>query len=121
MYISGAPDSRWNNNDLSQLKTLTAADFEAVQVRALYTPSNVPKGPSPTIVSFTANPMTVSAGQPVTMSWSVTGSLYNILSPQAGPVRGNSITLTPSATTTYQLYTTNQYGRTAASVTVTVH
>jgi hypothetical protein len=47
MYISGAPDSRWNNNDLSQLKTLTA--------------------------------------------------------------------------TTYQLYTTNPYGRTVASVTITVH
>jgi hypothetical protein len=121
MYISGAPDSRWNNNDLSQLKALTAADFEAVQVKTLYTPGNVPTGPSPTIASFTANPATVSAGQPVTLSWSVTGSLYNIISPQAGPVRGTSLTVIPSATTTYQLYTTNPFGRTVASVTVTVH
>jgi hypothetical protein len=30
MYISGAPDSRWNNDELQQLGTVTAADFEVV-------------------------------------------------------------------------------------------
>jgi hypothetical protein len=30
MFISGAPDDRWNNSDLDQLKTLTASDFEVV-------------------------------------------------------------------------------------------
>ena len=121
MYISGAPDSRWNNSDLSQLKTLTASDFEVVMMSAVYTPANVPTGPSPTIGSFTANPTAVSAGQPVTLSWSTGNSLYNIIAPQAGPVRGASLTVTPSATTTYTLYSTNQFGRTTASVTVTVH
>jgi hypothetical protein len=48
-------------------------------------------------------------------------SLYNIISPQIAPVRGATITIVPSATTTYTLYSTNQYGRTTASVTVTVH
>jgi hypothetical protein len=121
MYISGAPDSRWNNSDLSQLKTLTASDFEVVMMSAVYTPANVPTGPSPTIASFTANPTAVSAGQPVTLSWSTGNSLYNIIAPQAGPVRGASLTVTPSSTTTYTLYSTNQFGRTTASVTVTVH
>ncbi|HEX6805826.1 MAG TPA: hypothetical protein VF133_19275 [Terriglobales bacterium] len=120
IFISGAPDSRWNNSDLNLLKSITASNFEVVQQGTIYTPANVPTGPSPTISSFTANPPTVSAGQPVTLSWSVSNSIYNIISPQAGPVRGTSIVVNPSATTTYTLYTTNQFGRTTASVTVTV-
>jgi hypothetical protein len=86
----------------------------------IYTPANVPTGPSPAIASFTANPTTVSAGQPVTLSWSVTGAMYNIVSPQVGPVRGTSVVVNPTATTTYGLYSTNQYGRKIAKVTVTV-
>ena len=30
MYISGVPDSRWNNDELQKLGTVTAADFEVV-------------------------------------------------------------------------------------------
>ena len=33
MYISGAPDKRWNNDDLHKLGKITANDFEVVQVR----------------------------------------------------------------------------------------
>jgi hypothetical protein len=121
IFISGAPDSRWNNTDLGALKTITASNFEVVQMGTIYTPSNVPTGPSPTVSSFTANPSTVGAGQPVTLSWTVSNTIYNIISPQVGPVRGSSVVVNPSATTTYSLYTTNQYGRTTATVTVTVH
>ncbi len=32
MFISGAPDDRWDNDDLNQLKTLKATDFEVVQM-----------------------------------------------------------------------------------------
>jgi hypothetical protein len=121
IFISGAPDNRWNNNDLNLLKPITAANFEVVQTGTIYTPANVPTGPSPTISSFSANPTTISAGQPVTLSWSVSNALYNIIDPQAGPVRGSSIVLNPSTTTTYTLYSTNQFGRSTATVTVTVH
>lgn len=31
MYISGAPDDRWNNDELQQLKNVKAADFEVVK------------------------------------------------------------------------------------------
>jgi hypothetical protein len=34
-YISGAPDERWDNDILRQLKQLTGADFEAVDVSPL--------------------------------------------------------------------------------------
>ena len=120
MYISGAPDSRWNNDDLSHLKSLTASDFEVVAMSAIYTPANVPTGPSPVIGSFTANPTTVSAGQPVTLTWSTTNSSYNLITPQLGPVRGTSLMVVPSATTTYILDATNQFGRATRKVTVTV-
>ena len=31
MYISGAPDERWNNDELQQLGTITASNFEVVK------------------------------------------------------------------------------------------
>jgi len=39
-YISGATDSRWNNDDLHALTTLTGADFEAVDVSPLMVDPN---------------------------------------------------------------------------------
>jgi hypothetical protein len=120
MYISGDPDNRWNNNDLGTLKTVPASAFEVILINPLYTPQNVPTGPVPVIGSFTANPSTVSAGQPVTLSWNVTGASYYVVSPQVGAVRGSSVVVTPTATTTYTLYGTNAYGRSKATVKVTV-
>jgi hypothetical protein len=120
IFISGAPDSLWNNTNLNLLKQITASNFDVVAMGTIYTDANVPTGPSPTISSFTANPTTVTAGSPVTLSWSVSNSIYNIIDPQVGPVRGTSIMVTPAATTTYTLDATNQFGRTTATVIVTV-
>jgi hypothetical protein len=75
----------------------------------------------PAISSFTANPSTASAGQPVTLSWKVTGASYFVISPQVGAVRGNSTVVSPAVATTYTLYGTNSYGRSTATVRVTVH
>jgi hypothetical protein len=36
-FISGATDTRWNDNDLDQLKTVSASNFEVVQLGQLYT------------------------------------------------------------------------------------
>jgi hypothetical protein len=121
IFISGTPDNAWNNTNLNLLKQITASSFEVVALGTVYTDANVPTGPSPSISSFTANPSTVNAGSPVTLSWGVSNSLYNIIDPQVGPARGTSIVVTPSATTTYTIYSTNQFGRSTAAVTVTVH
>jgi hypothetical protein len=121
LFVSGTPDHRWNNDDLDQLKTLTASDFEVVQLGTIYTPENVPQGPSPTINSFTASPNQVNPGTPVTLRWAVSDAIYNIISPFVGPVRGARVTVKPGATTTYTLYSTNRYGRTTATATVTVY
>ena len=120
MYVSGAPDDRWNNDDLHNLGSVTAADFEVVLMNPIYTSGNVPQGAAPSISSLTANSTAVSANTAVTLKWSVTGASYVIVSPPVGPVRGNSVTVSPSVTTTYTLYATNAFGRSTAAVTVTV-
>jgi hypothetical protein len=56
-----------------------------------------------------------------TVAWNVTNPGYNIISQGVGAVRGSSITVVPTATTTYTLYSTNEYGRTTEKVTITVH
>ncbi|MGC2507298.1 MAG: hypothetical protein WA369_11595 [Candidatus Acidiferrales bacterium] len=121
MYISGAPNDGWNNDDLHNLDGVTASDFEVIQMTPVYTASNIPQGATPTIASFTANVQSVSAGTPVTLSWSATGASYLIVSPDIGAVRGTSATVTPSQSTTYTLYATNAFGRTTATINITVH
>jgi hypothetical protein len=120
MYISGAPDDRWDNDDLHNLDQVSAADFEVVQMNPIYTQSNLPTGAVPAVASFTASPATVSAGTNVTLSWNVTGASYFDVTPQVGAIRGNSVVVTPSQTTTYTLNATNEFGRSTSTVTVTV-
>jgi hypothetical protein len=121
MYLSGAPDDRWDNNDLHNLSGLTASDFEVITLGTVYTSANVPQGSAPMISSFsasTANP--VSRGTAVTLSWNATNASYFIVSPQIGAIRGATTVVVPSQTTTYTLYATNQFGRTTATLTITV-
>ncbi len=120
MYISGAPDDNWNNDDLHNLGGVTAADFDVIEMNPIYTAANVPAGASPVITSFTASSQSVSAGTPVTLSWSVTGASYLIVSPDIGAVRGTSAVVSPTQSTTYTLYATNAFGRTTATVNITV-
>jgi hypothetical protein len=120
MYISGAPDDRWDNNDLHNLGQITASDFEVIQMTPLYTQSNLPSGAAPQIISFTASSNSVSVGTQVTLSWQVSGASYVIVSPDAGAVRGTSVIVTPVQTTTYTLYATNAFGRTTSTVSITV-
>ncbi len=119
LFITGAPDILWSNDDLGNLHSVTASDFEVILISPLYTPQNVPTGSNPTINSFTAT-SSGGSGDPVTLSWSVTNGEYYVVSPAVGAIRGNSVTVYPTVTTTYTLYATNQYGQTTGQVTVTV-
>jgi hypothetical protein len=121
MYISGAPDDRWNNSDLHLLGGITTADFDVIQMTPIYTSSTVPTGNAPTISHFTASATSASSGTPVTLSWQVTGASYVIVSPTIGSTRGTSASVSPAATTTYTLYAANAFGQTTSSVTITVH
>lgn len=121
MFLSGAPDDRWNDDDLHLLGNVAASDFEVVLMNPIYTAANLPQGAAPAINSFTANPAAVTAGSPVTLSWDVAGASYFVVSPQVGAIRGNNVAVAPSQTITYTLAATNQFGRTTMDVTVTVH
>jgi len=120
IFLTGAPDPNWDNDNLRTLKRVTGSDFEVVKMDTIYDGPNRPRGRRPTVRSFTADSVSTSIGQPVTLNWKIEGSVYNIVSPEVGPVRGNKVVVTPSATTTYTIYATNQYGRTNGSVTITV-
>ena len=119
LYITGASDSRWGS-DLDSLKTVPASAFEVVLMSPVYTNSTAPTGAAPTITSFTGTPSSVSSGGSVTLAWSTTNATYQIVSPAVGALRGTSVTVNPTATTTYTLDSTNPYGRTTSTVTVTV-
>ena len=119
LYVTGVSDSRWGS-DLDSLKTVPSSAFEVVQINPVYTNSSYPTGSAPVIGSFAASPTHVASGASVTLSWSTSNDSYLIVSPGAGAVRDTSVTVNPTATTTYTLYATNQYGRTTATVTVNV-
>ncbi len=121
-YFQGAPDPRWDDNDLENLDAIQSSNFEVVQM----TPSwpgwdanTAPTGQPPTIVSFTASPATASAGTPVTLTWDSENDSYDFID-LLGGVHGGKVVVTPTATTTYTLNATNQYGRSTMAVTVTV-
>lgn len=122
-YFQGAPDPRWDDSDLAELKKVTASDFEVVKMSPSWpgwTESTAPKGPTPTINSFTASALIVNAGTAVTLRWSTTNDTYDFID-QVGGVSGGVVTVTPNATTTYTLYATNAHGRTSKSITITVN
>jgi hypothetical protein len=119
LYVTGASDSRWGS-DLESLKTVPGSAFEVVQMNPVYTNANIPKGSAPAIGAFTAMPTHVGSGGTVTLAWSASNAQYVVVSPEVGAVRGTSVTVKPSATTTYTLSATNQYGRTTSTVTVSV-
>ena len=121
MYLSGAPDDRWDNSDLHNLGNVHTSDFEVIQMTPLYTSANVPTGNAPTVTQFTASATSVSSRSPVTLSWQVSGAAYIIISPTVGAVRGTSVSVSPTANTTYTLYAANAFGQTTSSISITVH
>ena len=117
LYVSGTSDDRWDNNDLQTLALVPASAFEVVNA-----PGLAPKavGPPPTIASFEASDSTITNGTAVTLTWNAPNSSYFVVTPSIGPVRGNSVTVKPTQTTTYTLYATNHYGQQIKTFTVNV-
>jgi hypothetical protein len=121
-FFQGVADPRWNDNDLENLDTIPSSNFEVVDMTPAfpgYDSVSAPTGPPPTINTFTASPNPVSAGATVTLAWTTTNDSYDFID-KLGAVRGGTLTFTPSATTTYTLDATNQYGRSTKKITVTV-
>ncbi len=122
-FFQGVPDPRWNDDDLGNLDSIPSSDFEVVQMAPTYPgwdANTAPTGATPTINSFAASATTVAAGTPITLTWNTSNDSYDFID-KLGGVRGGSMTTTPTATTTYTLTATNQYGASTQQVTVVVH
>ena len=76
--------------------------------------------PAPVIATFAANPNAITLGGATTLNWSVAGATSLSISPDVGPVTGNSLTVSPAATTTYTLTATNSGGTVTQTALVTV-
>jgi hypothetical protein len=86
------------------------------------TPTPTPPPPGfPVIASFTASPIKITPGQSSTLSWTVTGATSLKLDPGGINVTGQtSRSVSPSATTTYQLTATNNVGSLSRNILLTV-
>ncbi len=99
--------------------TLTATNA-AGSVRSTVTVSVTTSPFGPTIANFTATPSSITVGQSSNLSWSVSGATSLSISPGIGAVTGNSLTVSPTTTTTYTLTASNSNGSLTASTSITV-
>ena len=118
LFLSGANDPGWDDNDLNALKNVKASDFEVVQLGTVITSD--PQGSVPVISAFAADKTSVASGGAVSLSFAAPDASTLIISPEVGPVRTSPVIVHPTATTTYKLYATNAFGRSSRSITVTV-
>jgi len=78
-----------------------------------------PRGPR--IFSFTANPSTIYVGQSATLSWAVSNATTVAIDNGIGSVTPtNSLSVSPTTTTTYSLAASNALGGSVATVTIQV-
>ena len=84
-------------------------------------PAPAPVANKPTINYFSAEPTTVSSGQPASLRWSVTDATDVQIDNSVGSVSPNGRrAVYPTETVTYTLTATNSGGSSTASTTVTV-
>jgi hypothetical protein len=117
-YISGAPDDRWNNDQLHALGNIKGSDLEVVKTDTVYT--SLPTGPAPVITNFSATPAAIASGTTATLNWTTTNATRLFITPGVGWVTGTSQSVHPTTTTTYALQAQGPYGSATRTVVVTV-
>jgi len=76
---------------------------------------------APSIEEFTSSSITITVGESVTLNWVVTGTEpIKVSITSLGTRTGNSVTVSPSTTTTYTLVATNSAGETTKDLIITV-
>jgi Chitobiase/beta-hexosaminidase C-terminal domain len=118
-YIQGATDPRWDDNDLADLAGIPSSEFDVMPMTPEfpgYDSATAPTGTLPAINAFTATATSVSPGAAVTFDYNVSGASYDFID-MIGPVTAGigSVTINPTATQTYTLYSTNAYGQTVST------
>jgi len=118
-YLSGAPDSRWDNSDLHNLGAVHGSDFEVVDVSGLMVDPNSGQALQSSAVSVTVTPSTASVqvnqtqqfsatvnnstNQTVTWSVSASGGVINSstgLYTAPASVPSGTVTVTATSSTT---------------------
>jgi hypothetical protein len=99
------------------LLTATSAAGSGSTSATVIAATTVTVVPAPVITNFTASPSTISSGQSSTLSWSVSGATALSIDHGIGAVTGNSVNVSPTATTTYTLTASNTVGSFTATST----
>jgi hypothetical protein len=94
-FLSGAPDARWNNDDLHNLGLLKGSDFEAVDVSSLMVDPNSGQAKQSTTVSVTVSPSsaTVVAGATKQFTAVVTNATTQIVNWSVNGAPGGNTTV----------------------------
>jgi hypothetical protein len=79
------------------------------------------QGTAPRIISFTANPTTITAGQSSTLSWNVENATAVEISGIGEVAAQGTRSVSPTANTTYRLTARNQQGSVTADAAITVN
>ncbi len=117
-FISGAPDDRWDNNQLATLSGIKGSDLEVVQMGTVYTAD--PTGTAPAFSSFTATPTSITSGASAVLSWAGANATRWFITPEVGWVAGTSVSVHPTVTTTYILEAEGAYGSATRTLQVVV-
>ena len=105
----------------NSLGTTTAGTQITIKGSGTTTPASPPAGNPPAINYFTASPTSISSGSPVTLSWSIFGATDIKIVPEIAPAEAEmSVTVFPTATTTYTLKATNAAGSVSKQASVIV-
>jgi hypothetical protein len=90
-YLSGAPDSRWNNSNLAKLSSVLGSNFEAVDVSSLMVDPNTGQAKQPgNSVTVTPGSATVNTGASQQFAASVQGSTDQSVTWAVNGVTGGS-------------------------------
>jgi hypothetical protein len=100
---------------------LTVTNTDKLSSSASTTVSTV-SPQAPQIIQFTGSPASIQSGQSSTLTWVVQNATSVSISPTVGNVdpRSGSVSVSPTANTTYTLTATNANGTTTATQTIAV-
>ena len=101
--------------------TLTATRGTANVMQSVTVTVTPVSATAPVINSFTIDSASLATTGMCTLSWNVTGTASLSISPNVGSVSGNSIAVSPLATTTYTLTAANSSGTVTATANVTLN
>lgn len=117
VFSVNTPDNGWRQGDYSVRLSLNGRETTEKKF-SIIIDENMRL---PVINNFSATPVAVTAGQPLTLSWNVDGATRVSLSPEIGSVdAGGSRAITPRADTTYTLTALSDAGPSSKSISVKV-